>query len=181
MSAVGLYNLDNHLQADDITFCYRGYLTESMLISIGDAIKKSLAVNDADKQTSKNVFSIFVEQVQNVIRYSTQKKIVEEHTEISYGILTLGKENGKIYINCGNQINAKDVDKIKTTLEKIKAMDRKELKSLYKTILKGETPQGSKGAGVGFIEVALRAKNGFDYDFAEIDPETYFFSLKAYV
>ena len=181
MPTLGLYNLNNYLQENEITFCYRGYLTESMLMSIGDSIKKTLAVNATDKQTGKNAFSVFVEQVQNVIRYSAKRDIVEKETEISYGILALGKEDGKTYIDCGNQINVKDVNRIKTNLEKIKNLDRKGLKSLYKSILRGETPQGSKGAGVGFIEVALRARNGFDYGFVEIDPETSFFSLKAYV
>ncbi|SLM28303.1 conserved hypothetical protein [Desulfamplus magnetovallimortis] len=138
-------------------------------------------INEADKKTSKNAFSVFVEQVQNVIRYSAQRGVLEQEKEVSYGILTLGKEGSKTYIDCGNQIDVKDVERIKKSLEKIKTLDRKELKSLYKTILKGETPEGSKGAGVGFIEVALRAKNGFDYDFVEIDTDTYFFSLKAYV
>ncbi|WP_222424072.1 SiaB family protein kinase, partial [Desulfamplus magnetovallimortis] len=150
-------------------------------LSIGDAIKQTLMINEADKKTSKNAFSVFVEQVQNVIRYSAQRGVLEQEKEVSYGILTLGKEGSKTYIDCGNQIDVKDVERIKKSLEKIKTLDRKELKSLYKTILKGETPEGSKGAGVGFIEVALRAKNGFDYDFVEIDTDTYFFSLKAYV
>lgn len=181
MPAVDLYNLNNYLQENDITFCYRGYLTESILISIGDSIKKALTINETDKKTGKNAFSVFVEQVQNIIRYSAKRDIVGKNTEIGYGILTMGKEDGKTYINCGNPINSKDVNRIKTSLEKIKKMNRKELKSLYKSILRGEAPQGSKGAGVGFIEVALRARNGFDYGFVEIDPETYFFSLKAYV
>ena len=181
MPAADLYKLNSYLQSNDITFCYRGYLTESMLFSIGEAIKNTLTVGEADKKTSKNAFSVFVEQVQNVIRYSAQRGIVEEDTEVSYGILTLGKDDGKVYIDCGNPIETKDVDKIKENLEKIKSLDRKELKALYKTILKGDVPEGSKGAGVGFIEVALRAKNGFDYSFVEIDSKNYFFSLKAYV
>jgi len=181
MPTKDLYKLNNYLQTNDISFCYRGYLTESMLLSIGDSIKKTLAMNDADKKTSRNAFSVFVEQVQNVIRYSSQRGVVEEESEGSYGILTLGKEDGKTYIDCGNQIDVKDVDRIKESLENIKKLDRKELKTLYKTILKGDVPEGSKGAGVGFIEVALRSQNGFDYGFVEIDPETYFFSLKAYV
>lgn len=181
MPAAELYKLNNYLQTNDITFCYRGYLTESMLLSIGDSIKKTLTISEADKTISKNAFAVFVEQVQNVIRYSAQRGVVEKETEVSYGILTLGKEDGKIYIDCGNQIHIKDVDRIKESLDNIKSMDRKELKSLYKTILKGDVPEGSKGAGVGFIEVALRAKNGFEYSFVEIDPENYFFSLKAYV
>ncbi len=176
-----LYELNNYMQKSNVTFCYRGYLTESMLVSIGDSIKKTLTISEADKKTSKNAFSVFVEQVQNVIRYSAERRIIKEKTEISYGILTLGKDNDKLYINCGNQVDVKDVDRIKKTLEKIKNMDRKELKKLYKTILRGDAPEGSKGAGVGFIEIALRAKKGFDYNFVKTDSNNYFFTLKAYV
>ena len=56
-----------YLQNKGIIFCYSGYITEDVLAGIGDAIKRKLEHEKADKRTSRGLFSIFVEQMQNVI------------------------------------------------------------------------------------------------------------------
>ena len=60
-------------------------------------------------------------------------------------------------------------------------MSKDELKARYKKILRGETPEGSKGAGVGLIDIARRSRHGFEFDFAEMDEGLKYFALKAYV
>ena len=117
MPAQQLYDLMDYMKTTGITFCYCGYMTEQILVSMGDAIKKSLVMDEADRKTSKNVFSIFVEQVQNVIRYSAQKGSVNAETEARYGVLTMGKADEKIFLGCGNMIENKDIDRLKDRVE----------------------------------------------------------------
>lgn len=181
MPAQQMYDLMSYMKQNGITFCYCGLMTENILVSMGDAIKKSLAADDADRKTTKTVFSIFVEQVQNVIRYSAQRGSINGETDVRYGVLTMGKEDQKIFLGCGNMIENKDVAKLKDNLASIQKLDRKQLKALYKETLRGGAPEGSKGAGVGFIEIALRATHGFDFDFIELDTDHSFFTLTTYI
>ena len=58
-------------------------------------------------------------------------------------------------------------------------MSRDELKSLYKEKLRAEPEQGSKGAGLGFIEVARRATKPIEFDFSDVDGDYAFFAIKA--
>ena len=60
-------------------------------------------------------------------------------------------------IKAGNLIENADVERLREKLEQIRKADKDELKAMYKETLKGETPEGSKGAGVGFIEIARRS------------------------
>ena len=50
-----------------------------------------------------------------------------------------------------------------------------------KETLKGDTPTGSKGAGVGFIDIARQARGGVEFDFFRLDDEDTFFTVKAYI
>ncbi|MGB1027843.1 MAG: SiaB family protein kinase, partial [Rhodospirillaceae bacterium] len=137
-----------------VLFCFSGYMTESILTGMAGAVRQKLEVEDADRRTMKGLFSIFIELVQNVIRYSTEK---HEETcsgaaiDLRYGVITVGKQDETYYVACGNMISNTDVARIKEGLDRILELDRKSLQALQKEILRGPTPETSKGAGVGFI------------------------------
>lgn len=181
MLATDMYQFRNYLRETGIIFCYSGYMTEDILVGIGKAIKQKLSMDEEDTKTARAVFSIFVEQVQNVIRYSAEKETRDNMAELRYGVLTVGKMDERVFVTCGNVINNDDRKRLQQNLESIQQMDRKELKKLWKDTLRGETPEGSKGAGVGFIDIARRARQGFEFDFSDIDNTHSFFTLKAYI
>jgi hypothetical protein len=58
-------------------------------------------------------------------------------------------------------------------------MSKDELKVHYKEQLRAEPEEGSKGAGLGFMEIARRASKPIEFDFTEVDADHSFFALKA--
>jgi len=181
MLAKNMLDLRDYMRKNEIIISYSGYITEDILLGIGTAIKQKMVMENVEKKTIKKVFSIFVEQVQNVIRYSAERVASEDDddNELRYGVLTVGLKEGNMSVTCGNVIERKDVERLRENLTKIQGMDKKELKALWKDTLRGETPDGSKGAGVGFIDIARRATEGFEFDFTDMDENNAFFSLKA--
>ena len=138
-------------------FCFSGYMTEEILSGIGTALKRKLEIEDAGRSTSKSLFSVFVELVQNVIRYSAEHEVHPREDglyDLRYGVLTVGRDNDHYFVACGNMVRFKDADRLSSNLAHIKTLDKDGLKALYKETLKGDVPEGSKGAGVGFIEIA---------------------------
>ena len=176
-----LFRLKNDFSNAGIIFCYSGYFTEGTVMGIGDAIKKELILDDTDPQTLRIIFSIFVEQVQNIIHYSAEKEIREDSQMLRYGILTVGREDEVFFISCGNKIKTNDVARLAQALAAIQAMTKAELKKAWKEGLRSGPPKGSKGAGIGFIDIARKAKGGIQFDFEELDEGNTFFSLKAYI
>jgi len=143
-----------------------------------------------DSKVSRGLFSAFVEQVQNVIRYSREEErtpgddggeLDPEGSTMKVGILTIGvKPDGRRYVACGNLIDNTDVTRIRETLEAIRGMKRKELSGLLREMLKKPPPEGSKGAGVGFISIAREADGNWDYDMVPTaDGQHTFFCLEA--
>jgi hypothetical protein len=119
-----------------------------------------------------------------VIRYSAEneaRKLDPNEADLRYGVLTVGRNNSSFFVACGNKVRIQDVARLRQNLSEIQELEPNELRARYKEILRGESPSGSKGAGVGFLEIARQASNGIEFDFAQIDQRYSFFTLKAYI
>lgn len=187
MLAGQLMDLRSMLHRQGVIFAYSGYVTEPVLSGVGEALKQKLTIDDADTKTLRSVFAVFVEQMQNIIRYSAEKARQDlppaneqgALMEMRYGILTIGREGGDYVVCAGNLVKKEDVPRLRERLEKIRNMSKDDLKILYKEQLRADPDIGSKGAGVGLTEIARRASKPIDYDFADVDGDHVFFALRA--
>jgi hypothetical protein len=179
-----LSDLREYMHSNGVMFCFTGFMTEDVLTGVGSALKKKLEVEDVDRKSMKGLFSVFVELVQNVIRYSAEGAPSDEPSDmydLRYGVVTVGRDQDRYFVACGNLISEEDEKRLSKDLAYIASLDSDGLKQVYKATLKGDAPEGSKGAGVGFIEIARRATYGFEFDFKKIKDGRSFFSLKAYL
>ena len=183
MLARELFDIRSTLRAQGIIFAYSGYVTEAVLSGVGEAIKQKLTIDDADTKTLRSVFAVFVEQMQNMIRYSAEKvpnsALEPPFIEIRYGVLTIGREGDDYVVYAGNLVERSDVERLRTRLTKIRAMNKEELRALHKEKLRAAPEEGSKGAGLGFMEIARRASKPIEFDFTDVDTKHAFFTLKA--
>jgi hypothetical protein len=123
------------------------------------------------------VFAVFVEQMQNIIRYSEERLPPDAKDAMRYGLLTIGQDDGGYVVYSGNVIRADDVERIRQSLEEIMTLDKGALRTRYKEQLRSDHVLG-RGAGIGLIEIARRASK-LEFDFVAIDERTAFFALKA--
>ena len=93
--------------------------------------------------------------------------------------LAISKKDDSYILNCGNVIKSADrVKNLRERLESLKNMSEEDLKAFYKKKLRAESEEGSKGAGVGLIEIA-RKSSEFEFDFIDLNDGTSFFLLKS--
>jgi hypothetical protein len=176
-----------------IVFSYSGFLNEDILTGIGNALRTKLVIDKTDAKVSRGLFSAFVEQVQNVIRYSAEKSPPEdehhddadplaEHESLPYGMVTIGEyPDGTRFIACCNMIHSKDSERLSTSLESIKGLDKKQLGAMMREQLRNGPPEGSKGAGVGFISIAREANGNWEYDIIKnVTDQFDFFCFEAH-
>lgn len=180
---LSLYNLYTDLKAKKILFCYSGPIDQTSIEGVGSTLRKNLEIEDAGNVTTISVFSIFVEQVQNVLNYSAEKLSNSEYDDdLKVGIVVIGhEENGDYFIYCGNRVYNKDVSSLSENISLIKNLNKDELKTLYKERRRMEPAPGSKGAGLGLIEMARKSLNPLEYSFEKIDDVFSFFSIKVIV
>jgi len=149
-------------------FCYAGPLSETVLTSISSGVKCQLADTGNTVSVINKVFGIFVEQAQNIIRYSC-----ERIDGGGVGSVSISSTDSGFKIEAINEISQADRLRVGEALEKLQAMDGTQLKQAYKERIKSAPPEGSLGAGLGFIEVARRSSR-FDFSFEEHDGTTLF-------
>lgn len=180
---LSLYNLYKNLKAKKILFCYSGPIDQASIEGVGSTLRKNLEIEEAGNVTTISVFSIFVEQVQNVLNYSAEKlSKSDDENDLKIGIVVIGhEENDNYFIYCGNRVYNNDIPRLSENIELIKNLNKDELKVLYKERRKMEAVPGSKGAGLGLIEMARKSGKPMEYSFEKIDDVFSFFSIKVTV
>lgn len=187
MTINDMHGLQSIAKKEGVVFFYSGYFSQKVLLAVGETIKQKMTADDVAMTTTKKIFTVFVEQVQNIIRYSSERigesPDSSNENELSYGLIVIGKEsNDKFFMCCGNHILEKDKERLETNLRQIQKMDKEELKKAYKEKLKEGPDEHSKGAGIGFLEIARKASEPIEFDFKKIDEDNnYFFFLQAYI
>ena len=181
MLATELYQFRKYLRDRGILFAYSGYMTEAVLTGVGDALRQKLAIEETDTKTVRSVFAVFVEQMQNIIRYSAEAEsdTQEGLIELRYGVLTVAQLDDQYTVQAGNIIQNDDKARLEARLSDIVAMDKDALKGAYKAQLRAGPEEQSKGASVGLIEIARRASAPLEFDFCDVDNAHTFFALEA--
>jgi hypothetical protein len=180
-----LYEFYQEVKLKQIMFFYCGPIAQISIEGASYTLRKNLEFEDASNLTSQAVFSIFIEQAQNILNYSAEKlghKSEDMENELRIGVVAIGRnEDGHYYISCGNRIYNQDIDRLRETIESVRFLNKDELKALYKERRRKEPDPGSKGAGLGLIEIARKADKPIEYSFTPVDQEFSFFSIRVVV
>lgn len=177
-----LYEFKKRLCERGIFFSFSGPISQNLLVEIGSTLKKRMQLHEASNMTILRVFSLLVENAQNIIHYSAEKfpgKNSEMEEKLSLGILAVGLKDGHYFVMCGNVILNSEIDKLREKLLHLQEMSKEELKQYYKEQRKKEKGVENKGAGLGLIEIAKKASRPIEFDFKKIDDTYSFFSSKT--
>lgn len=175
---IRLLDLKRHLDETGVFMYFNGQISQNLLLQLGDTLKQKLQTQEVKSQTILKVFSMFVEQAQNVIRYSaTGTNDVPDVEDSQVGVVTVGYDGNYYFVASGNEVMTADVNRLKEKLQKIVSMDKDQLKAYYKEVRKNDTPDDSTGAGLGFIEMARKSDKPLEFEFSELDNRKSFFTL----
>lgn len=187
------YRFRAELDRRDIVSSYSGPLTDDILSSLGNSMRTKLEFDEADRKISRGVFSALVEQAQNIMRYSAETQAPPadrdlagksaEDVSLRFGMVLIGRHEmgGAWFVSCSNVIDNQTVPRLNQSISSLMGLDRKELATMMKEQLRDGPPEGSKGAGVGWITIAREATGGFEFDFYPImGTDKSYFTFKAY-
>lgn len=175
-----LYDFYEELKREGVMFCFSGPSTQSIVEGIGEAIKRKMEVEDADIATTQRIFSIFVEQMQNIINYSADHDYYDEDNgNVRSGVIVVGRSKGKFYVICGNKVKQEQSRQIEERLVALQNMDKRQLKEHYKNMRRQPPSPDSKGAGLGFIEMFRRSSEPLEFRVTPLDDGAVFFAIKT--
>jgi hypothetical protein len=174
------------LDENCIRIIYRGPIWANGIDGMAEMLLKRLEFDAMPLSASESVFSIFIEQVNNMMMYSADKEQKvspdgEQH-EITKGIFILGVIDDVYFVQSGNAVTDTNADILKTRIDYLNTLDKKELRQFYKQQINSEnTNPESKGAGIGLIEIARRAHDPIEYDFKPYGEGRQYFTMYATV
>lgn len=172
------------LDAAGVIFCCSGPFSQKLLCEIGDALRQKMMTAEDNSSVILKVFAVFVEEAQNIIRYSDERVRQpdgEDDDDIALGIIIIGRADDGYYAQCGNVIEKRKVNGLREKLETVRHMDKDQLKEYYREKRREKRDETSRGAGLGLIDIARKSREPIEYEFSEIDNENAFFSFKAII
>ena len=160
----------NMLSINHISIIYSGPIWAEKLDGLAEMLQRRLDFDNLPLAVSQSIFSIFVEQMNNMIMYSAEKECFEQasnpHLEVSKGIFILGMQDKTYFIQSGNVIKSNSVEVLRSRIDHLNTLDKKELREYHKQQIRAENEHPeSKGAGIGLTEIARRATSKIDYEF----------------
>lgn len=179
---INLMDLQKFLQNRGVLISFSGRFTQEIIEELGDAVKKYLENEATSQNDTFNVFSMFIEQTQNIKNYCAQKEggFLGDRIANS-GIVAIGRSEMGYFVSSGNLVETADVKPLVEKLDMITAQDKAGLKKLYKEQIRKEIPEGSTGAGLGLIDMARKARQPLKYSLMKVDEEVSFFMLQVQV
>ncbi len=181
---IELFSLYKNLKAEGVIFSFCGPASQAVVEGIGETLRRRMEVQGVGAGLINKVFSVFIEQIHNVLHYSSEKLPDEptDEDELRFGIILIGMRDGKYYVRCGNYVANEHVQALSDLLKKLQDLDKDGLKALYKERRRSaESLAGSKGAGLGFIEMARKASEPLIFDLSRVDDKLSFFSITTII
>ncbi len=160
-----------------ILFAFKGTISQNMLTQLSFVLKQQAQ----EEPQINTLFGIFIELTQNVRHYSAEQSLDEKGNPFGIGVITVSEENNVYSISSGNAVKPDIAMRLAKNCEDLNALDKSALNRLYKQRLLDEPPEGSKGAGVGLIEIARRSDFPLKYHLREYKEGMKFFIINAQV
>ncbi|WP_109480458.1 SiaB family protein kinase [Paraburkholderia sp. C35] len=172
-------------QRRNVLFYHKGYFSHNIVAAMGEVVKLQLEIAGVSGPTRRKLFSSFVELSQNIVHYSSDslQPDSEGGGSIREGAVCISTEGERHLMMCVNPIAAADVEGLRNKLEPLRSMSVEEIKQAYKVSLRADTPEDSKGAGLGFLTMARDASAPLEFEFhpRADEPGTTLFCLKAII
>ncbi len=175
-------DIQRKIHKHDVVLAYAGEIDMKAINTLIDKVDKKISSLDEDVRTRKKVYHMTVECLENLFRHTDKPS--EGGAPIdgqTFAVFSLMREDRNYYLSTGNYIRNGDIESLKKAIDKINLMNLEEKKQLYRDILQNKTFSEKGGAGLGIIEIAIRASGELHYEFKPIDENRSFYIFQTKV
>ncbi len=178
-----LFEFKKCLDREGVILSLSGTISQAILINLGEMLEQELEESGTRRYIIHNIFAVMTEQMQNVMSYSRDRREKPGHFFESSGLFVVGysRKKDKYFVSSCNRMRSGDRENIQERLDRINAMDRKQLKEYYREQRRSGRDMHRRGAGLGFIDMAKRSSEPIEYRITDIDGGDTFFQITVYV
>jgi hypothetical protein len=168
------------MQSRRIKLVYEGEINQSLTKAFAALTEKKLEDGKEDLSTTKKVYHVMVECLQNICKHSDDSQKDNEGL-VGHGIFIIDEEDSSYSITTGNIVSKEKYESVKATLDSINALTKEEIKAAYVKQMKEGRLSDKGGAGLGFLDMAKKTGNKFQYHLENLGEDKHFFIFKTII
>jgi len=170
--------LEKLMAKNNIYMVWSNHITPDVGKEMLSFTETRLRETDVDSGVKRRVFSILVEILENVAKYSPGKE-----PELKYGmpVAMIKMEGDAFFLTTGNLIRNDHVAALKAKLKLVNSYDRAELKELYREILSKQSSSSDNTGAMGLIDIARKSGNKLRYAFDKVNDEYSYYLLRVVI
>ena len=170
--------LERIMAENNVYLVWSGHLSDEVEKEVLSFTETRLTEEDTDSRLKRKVFSILIESLENVAKYSPGKKL-EEELGMPVAVIRL---SGQTYlVTTGNLIENEKVAPLKEKIDKINSCDKASLKELFKEALIMQDLNSDSTGNMGLIEMARKSGNKLNYQFDPVNDSYSYYMLTVKV
>jgi len=170
----------------NIKVIYSGPMWEDGIKGLAEMVKTHLSHDQLPGSASKAVFSVFVEQVTNMLMHSAEKEQYSqppdnELVDVSIGTVIMGNKTDKratFFVQTKNAVKEEGIAFLRERIDHLNSLNKQELRQFHREMIRNDNINAeSRGAGLGLIEIARRATAPIGYSFEPMSEGMSFFTM----
>jgi hypothetical protein len=165
-SGKAITQLERLMAENNIYLIWSGHITPDVGKEVITFTETKLAEDDIESNLRRRVFSILVEIIENVARYSPG---IESEEKYGMPVAMIRFKNKTYFLTTGNLIPNDKIDSLKEKLDKINQYDKAGLIEMFTESLSGQTVSSEGTGGMGLIDMARKSGNRLVYQFDRIN------------
>jgi hypothetical protein len=173
-----IYGFYSDVKTHGFSIVYKGEINQTITKAFTSLAEDSLDRISEEPFIKKKVFHVMVECLQNLYKHSDDTIKADEKFSAN-GIFIIGRTEDTYYVITGNTVGNYKKEYLTKLIDHINSLDKDELKHLYIQQMKEGALSDKGGAGLGFIDIARKTGQKFEYHFENLTDDNFFFVLKS--
>ncbi len=170
--------LERLMAENNVYLVWSGHISPDIGKEVLSFTETKLTEEDIESNLRKRVFSILIEILENVGKYSPG---AEPEEQFGMPVAMIRMENKVYSLTTGNLILNSKVEHLKEKLDTINKYDKVGLKELFRKSLSGQSINTESTGNMGLIDMARKSGSKLDYQFEKINDLYSYYTLNVKV
>jgi ACT domain-containing protein len=163
---------------NNIHLILSGHISPDVGKEVLSFTETKLTEEDVEANTRRRIFSILVEILENVSKYTPSK---EEEEKYGMPVAIIRLEDDDYTLTTGNLIPNTEVEDLRSKLDTINTYDKLGLKELFLLSLSGQNISTDSTGNMGLIDMARKSGSKLVYKFEEVNKTYSYYTLTVKV
>ena len=159
---------------DGVIMAYNGELSDELMVSMAEILRNRFNSMGDGQKRARAVFSIFMEQVQNLIWHAKE-------TDRSGGMIMIADKDDQVTLVCGNRVTRAEAQELRQTLETLAAASKESIRQMYRDGMSRSVDREGPGAGLGLLQIARSSSTPLSFAFSDVGDDAVEYFLAAHI